>query len=276
MRGSRLWETFAVATVACACGSSDVDVIVRSTGAPAALPSADDTQDDTANADDAEAMDDSANDLIDADSGDDASADEGTEADAGQVLPPEEPEPVTVDAGAAPVEVECDGVSASLARYYRFTLRDDDRCMVLGEQLMGGNLPLYLPELSTTCEGDDSLWQLIQGLDGAFEVRHSQVALNLDVEMGSPDVGAPAVIVLPIGYPSQRWEFQSRSGGAAALRPLHTLDRCLAVGVTGEVELSLCVQGAASQEWVVEQVPCAQPQPLPPPTQSSPSTPGSP
>jgi hypothetical protein len=185
------------------------------------------------------------------------------EVDAGTI----EPMP---EAGLSeqPEEILCNPAGAvDLVNFYRFRLEADQRCMVLGEQVMGGTLPLYLAELSDACDDVVASWLLERIPDGAFEIEAATQALNLDIEMASVDIGAPAVVVLPVGYPSQRWSVLPRQDDLVALRPLHTtaeMNRCLGAAPDGGLQLEACSPGDARQEWVIEKGPCVEPMPAAP------------
>jgi len=173
--------------------------------------------------------------------------------------PEPEPEPppspvLMLDAGVAslPDASPCGLDSVALVNPYRFSLKDG-RCIEPG--------PAGLPQgwsatVTFDCDDGDSLWQLVRGRSGSFEIRHTRWILNMEVLYAGTEVGTEVMVFPPNDFANQRFLFRERGEGVAEISPLHAPERCLSASFSGRIQLAECEPDAPNQEWLIEAEDC--------------------
>ncbi len=274
-----------------ACGTSDVDVIVRVDDAvttPAAPPPEPPAPGPTGSGEGIGAP-------VDAGDSPGSDSEPTMEAGAAATVPPVPnqvpgtpnptvPAPTTMptepaptaelpDAGLVPPPLvqprACDPAVGDVpSELFHFYLRDSDRCLdldVYNPVFIAGIRTFYLRAGNEYCSTEEgSLWHLLASHDDSFEVRNSWVNFNLEIEGAGQAPGDRAVLFPYHELDHQRFQIRDRGDGHAALVPLHAPDLCLGVNIYDSVVLAECTPGDPSQEWDIVSEGC--PPPPPPPS----------
>jgi hypothetical protein len=121
-------------------------------------------------------------------------------------------------------------------------------CLVAGEPTTVRGVPARQVAMERCVTEGAAPWTLIPDGQGAFELRHTRTALNLDIETASVVDGTRAILFNPHQLGNQRFVFQRRSSRVYEIRPVHAADRCLS-RAGGIAAIWPCERDDPDQVW---------------------------